>query len=167
MEKIKGKRIMSTLIDLVSWYLIMYFMILFWFFAVEGYTPVAGDLQQYKEMFDNIMFQPTFIISFIVLLLIWEVAFPLLFGGQTPSKKIMKLKILPFSVSAIFIRGFVRIITINPSGIISYVIAKNVGLSINIVSNILSVILLVNVIVVFYNKRSTAELLSRTHIEEA
>lgn len=166
MEEIKGKRIISSFIDLVSWYVLMYFLILFWFFAVDKFTPIAGDLQQYKEMFDSIMFQPMFIIIFMVLLLGWEVIFPLLFGGQTPSKKLMKIKILPFNFAAIFIRGISRIIIMNPSGIIAYIVAKGIGVQVNIISNILSFLLFVNVVMVFYNRQSTVEYISKTRIEK-
>lgn len=163
-----GARAWGLIVDYAMWYFIQVVMILFAFLVVYNKTPIAGDLQAYKVHFDEIMHEPVFITIFVGIVLIGEIGIPLLFGGQSISKKIFKIKVEPFSVRQTVIRGFVKILIINPNGVVAFILGCAFSSSVvNGISTVLGILLVVNAILVLKHRPTMYEMISKTHVVKA
>lgn len=165
MRSIKTTRAIGFVIDYVIWYLLMYVMILVYFFLVEKHTAFSGDISAYGEIFTQIMGKQSFLLIYIGALLIYELLIPLCFGGQSISKKILKTEIVPFRVSTVLVRGLLKLIIINPCGVVSYLIASLIGGSAAIISDGLWIILFINVVLVLMNKSTLYDLVNKTSVQ--
>lgn len=164
MKNIKTTRAFGFAIDYIIWYLLMYVMILFYFFIVLKEQPFSGDLEGYAEVFERIMKRESFVLIYLLGLIVYEIAIPLLMGGQSISKKILKTEINPFTVLGVTIRGLVKIIIINPCGVISFLLALAVGGNASILADALWVVLILNVVLVLMGKPSLQDLASKTTV---
>lgn len=165
MKNIKTTRAIGFVIDYAFWYFLMYIMILFYFFFVEKQTAFSGNIGAYGAIFTNIMTQSSFLIIYICSLLVYELLIPLCFGGQTISKMILKTEIVPFQVSKILIRGVLKLIIVNPCAVISYLLATLIGGNAAIISDVLWVILFLNVVLLFMGKPMLYDMLNKTTVQ--
>ncbi|MFV0381036.1 MAG: hypothetical protein ACK5KR_02205 [Breznakia sp.] len=165
MKNIKMTRSLGFLIDYAIWYLLMYIMILIYFFGIEKYMAFSGNLSAYGDLFANIMSKPSFLFLYIGVLFIYEVCIPIFFGGKTISKKILKTKMVPFHVSSLFIRGGLKLLIINPCGVVSYVLANMIGGSAALIADGLWLLLIVNIVLALLGKSTMYDFVAKTNIE--
>jgi hypothetical protein len=111
------------------------------------------------------MGKQSFLLIYIGALLVYELLIPLCSGGQSISKKILKTEIVPFRVSTVLVRGLLKLIIINPCGVVSYLIASLIGGSAAIISDGLWIILFINVVLVLMNKSTLYDLVNKTSIQ--
>lgn len=162
------RRAGALLVDYLIWYLIYTVMILIFFTKINGAPTVSGNLLYYKEAFDLIIKTPVFSLSYLGIICIWEVVIPLITNGQSITKKIFKIKVISEKGSKItlVIRGLIKILVLNPYGVIAYLIGDAVnGNYINIISNILSAIFIISVILAFKDKRSLHDRITNTYVK--
>lgn len=164
----KKKRIFSLLVDYVIWYLIYAVMILVFYFNIYGSPEVSGDLLYYRDAFDNIIKTPVFSLGYLGIICILEIIIPLLTNGQSITKKIFKIKILSENNSKIrlLVRSVFKILILNPYGVVAYIIGELTNTSyVNTISNILSVIFVISVILAFKNNKSIHDKIAKTNVE--
>jgi uncharacterized RDD family membrane protein YckC len=164
------RRAGSLLVDYLTWYLIYAVMILYFFVKNNGSPTVSGNLMYYKDTFDIIIKTPVFSLTYLGIICILEIVIPLLTSGQSLTKKIFKIRVTTENYSKIrlIFRSIIKIIVLNPYGVIAYLIGNSInGNSINIVSNVLSVIFIISVILAFKDKRSLHDRITNTCIKLA
>lgn len=156
------------LVDYLIWYLIYTVMVLTFFLRSNGAPTVSGDLLYYKEAFDLIIKTPIFSLTYLGIICIWEVVIPLITNGQSITKKIFKIRVISEKGSKItlVLRSLIKILVLNPYGVIAYLIGYAVnGSYINIISNILSVIFILSVVLVLKDKRSLHDRITNTYVK--
>lgn len=164
------RRASSLLVDYIAWYLIYAIMILCFFLKTNGSPTVSGDLIYYKDAFGIIIKTPLFSLTYLVIICILEILIPLLTNGQSLTKKIFKIRVITENNSKIrlIFRSIIKIVILNPYGVIAYLIGNSInGNSINIISNILSVIFIISVILAFRDKKSLHDRITNTSIKLA
>lgn len=164
------RRAGALLVDYLIWYLIYTVMVLVFFLKSNGAPTVSGNLMYYKEAFDIIIKTPAFSLTYLGIICIWEVIIPLITNGQSITKKIFRIKVVNEKKSKIIlvIRSLIKILILNPYGVIAYLIGDAInGNYINIISNILSVIFILSVVLVFKDKRSLHDRITNTYIKLA
>lgn len=165
MQTSKYLRFWSLFIDMIVYYVIMYVMILVDFLFISRFTPTAGDLTAYADQFKIIMHRPGFILVFIGLVVLYEVLMPLLNGGQTLSKKIMKLKVEPYSFGKLLVRALIKIFFVNPSGVVSFslvaFIAPQFG---GIVANLFTGLLILSAVLLFTKDWTLQDSVTKTSV---
>ncbi|MDF9823856.1 putative RDD family membrane protein YckC [Breznakia sp. PF5-3] len=166
MENTKTTRALGFLIDYVIWYLLMYIMILFYFFVIEKHTAFSGNLQGYADIFAQIMKQPSFILIYGISLILYEICIPLLFGGQTISKRILKTEIVPFTVKNIVIRGFIKLCIINPCGVVSYLLALVIAGNSSLISDGLWILLFIDIVFILLGKSALHDIATKTTVNK-
>lgn len=165
-ENCTGKRVACLLLDYVIFYIIYSVMILVFYVSKFGVPDVSTDTL-YNNVFENVIKTPVFSIMYLGIILVWEVVIPLLLDGQSISKKIFKIKSNSINGKKInlIIRGIVKIVILNPYGIAAYMIGSAINKSyINSISNILSVIFIISVIMFFKNKGCLHDRISKTYV---
>ena len=158
----------SLLLDYLIWYLIYAFMILFFFFKNFGFPTVADNLMYYKNNFDTIIKTPIFSLTYLGIICLLEIVIPLITNGQSLTKKIFKIRIATENNSMIglIIRSIVKIIILNPYGVIAYLIGNSINSNyINSISNILSIIFIISVVFVFKYKKSLHDKVTNTYVK--
>ena len=164
-KSINGARAWGLIVDYAMWYLLQVVMLLFAFLVVYKKSAIAGDMQAYRTHFDEIMHEPVFISIFIGIVLIGEIGIPLLFGGQSITKKIFKIKVEPFTFSQIVVRGLLKILIINPNGVVAFIFGCAFSSDVvNAISTVLGILLVVNVILVLKHRPTMYEMLSKTKV---
>lgn len=162
-----GKRLLALIMDYVVYYMIYVAMIIISYVNKFGGVPEVSAEVLYDNVFLNTIQTPGFSLTFLGVVLIWEIVVPLITNGQSISKKILKLKInskYNKKVNLIF-RGIIKIIILNPYGLIAYLIGSCINRSyINIISNILSIVFIVSVIMFFKNKESLHDKIAKTFV---
>lgn len=162
------KRAGALFVDYLIWYLIYTVMVLIFFTKSNGSPTVSGNLLYYKEAFDLIIKTPAFSLTYLGIICIWEVIIPLITNGQSITKKLFKIKVINEKKSkiALIIRSLIKILVLNPYGVIAYLIGDAInGNYINIVSNILSLIFIFSVVLVFKDKRSLHDRITNTYVK--
>ena len=165
MRSIKATRAIGFAIDYAIWYFLMYIMILVYFFLIEKQTAFSGNISAYGVIFTQIMSKSSFLLIYMGALLIYELLIPLCFGGQSITKKILKTEIVPFHVTTILGRGLLKLIIINPCGVISYLFASLIGGSAAIISDGLWILLFINVILLLRGKSLMYDLANKTTVQ--
>jgi uncharacterized RDD family membrane protein YckC len=161
------RRAGSLLLDYLTWYIVYAIMVLFIFLKSNGTPTVSGDLMYYKDAFDLIIKTPYFSLIYLGIICTLEIVIPLTTGGQSITKKIFKLKVINCNNSniALVFRSIIKIIVLNPYGVISYLLGHAISSNfINIISNILSVIFIFSIALAFKNKKSLHDRLSNTYV---
>lgn len=166
MRSIKTSRALGLLLDYILWYVLMYVMILVYFFVIERHTAFSDNLTGYAEIFSSIMKTPSFLLIYFAGLVTYEILIPLCFGGQSLSKKILKIEMEPFTFTGVLVRGFLKLIIINPCGVVSYIVATMMAGSAAIISDGLWIVLLLDGVLVLMNKRALHDMLTKTTIRE-
>lgn len=168
MKNVKYARFYGFIVDYLIWYILMVVMLFVSFLFIHKETAFAGNLAAYQVIFDRIMHEPTFILIYTMLLVVYEIIVPLITHGQTLSKKLLHIQVKKVSNKDLCIRGLLKILIINPCGIIAYMVGSYFGQDvINMVSNILTVILCINMIAYAMNRECMHSILSHTNIELA
>lgn len=165
---LKKNRIISLIVDYVIWYLIYAVMILLFYFNTYGTPEVSGNLTYYKDAIDTIIKTPIFSIGYLGILCVLEIVIPLLTNGQSLTKKIFKIRIVSENNSKLklFARSLVKILILNPYGVIAYIIGDLINASyINTISNILSVVFIISVILAFKNNKAIHDRVAKTNVE--
>lgn len=164
------RRTGSLLVDYLTWYLIYAVMILYFFVKNNGSPTVSGNLIYYKDAFDTIIKTPLFSLTYLGIICILEIFIPLLTNGQSLTKKIFKIRVATENNSKIrlMFRSIVKIIVLNPYGVIAYLIGDSISSNyINIISNVLSVIFIISVALAFKDKKSLHDRITNTCIKLA
>lgn len=165
MKNVKTQRIVSLFIDYLVWYIVMFLMVIVGYLFIYNKQPIAGDLQAYKEEFDVIMHDWKFIGLFIAFVFIYEVIIPVVFKGKTLSKKLTHLEIKYNNPMQLIVRGLLKIIIVNPSGVISYTLGILLNKEyINGISTILSCLLIINIVFVLKNKKAFHDSVCKTEV---
>ncbi len=162
------RRAGSLLLDYVTWYLIYAVMVLYFFVKTNGSPTVSGNLMYYKDTFDTIIKTPIFSLTYLGIICILEIIIPLVTNGQSLTKKIFKIRVTTENHNKVnlILRSIIKIIVLNPYGVIAYLIGDSIdGGSINMISNILSVIFVLSVILVFKDKKSLHDRITNTQIK--
>ena len=161
------RRIASLIIDYAVYYLIYVIMIMIFYIKQFGGVPeVSADIL-YNNVFSGIIQTTEFSLTFLGVVLIWEIIIPLINNGQSISKKILKIKVNSISNKKIslILRGIIKIIVLNPYGLIAYLIGTAINKSyINLISNILSVVFIICVIIFFKTKKSVHDRIANTYV---
>lgn len=164
------RRLGSLLLDYLIWYLIYAFMILFFFFRNFGSPTVSDNLMYYKENFDTIIKTPIFSFTYLGIICLLEIIIPLITNGQSLTKKIFKIRITTKNNSKIslIVRSIVKIIILNPYGVIAYQIGNAINVSyINNISNMLTIIFIISVILACRDKKSLHDKITNTCVKLA
>lgn len=161
------RRACSLLLDYFFWYLIYSIMVLIFYSKTYGMPEVSGNLSYYKDAFDTIIKTSRFSYIYLVIICALEIVIPLLTNGQSITKKIFKIKVITRNNSKIrlLIRCIVKIMILNPYGVIAYTIGDLFNRSyINYISNMLSIIFIVSSILVFKYGESLHDKIAKTYI---
>lgn len=164
------RRLGSLLLDYLIWYLIYAFMILFFFFKNFGSPIVSDNLVYYKENFDIIIKTPIFSLTYLGIICLLEIIIPLITNGQSLTKKIFKIRITTKNNSKIslIVRSIIKIIILNPYGVIAYQIGNAININyINNISNMLSIIFIISVILTCRDKKSLHDKITNTCVKLA
>ncbi|MHC1684431.1 MAG: RDD family protein [Clostridiaceae bacterium] len=167
MQIIKGKRLLGLVIDQAVWYLLYLVCLLITYLAFNGSPKVTGDAMYYKLQLDEVITSKIFISFYLAVLMIYEVIMPMLSGGKSLSKKILKLHISCKSKkpSKLMLRGIVKLIILNPYGIIGYLIYSTTNLlNASVFSNVLIFIFSISILTVAVSKKGIGlhDLISNT-----
>lgn len=162
------RRIGSLLMDYLVWYILHICMTLILYISKYGVPKVSDNLMYYKDAFDSMIKTPIFSLTYLGIICIWEIVIPLITNGQSLSKKVFKIRIITLNGSRmiLILRSIVKIIILNPYGVIAYIIGNIIGTSYtNIISNVLSVIFIISIILVLKNKKSLHDRIAKTSVE--
>ncbi|URZ09071.1 RDD family protein [Clostridium felsineum] len=164
-ETLLLKRALSTILDLLVWY-VSYVAILLIFFSLKYDLPKSKvKLTVYKMEFDTIIKSKAFILIFLALILLWEIVIPILTDGQSYFKQKMHLKIVGNTNLNLIVRGFIKILILNPYGVIAYVISRAINItSTNMISNTLTLIAFICIILVVIDKRPIHDIIAKTYV---
>ncbi|MCR3760001.1 RDD family protein [Clostridium felsineum] len=164
-ETLLLKRALSTILDLLVWY-VSYVAILLIFFSLKYDLPKSKvKLTVYKMEFDTIIKSKAFILIFLALILLWEIVIPILTDGQSYFKQKMHLKIVGNTNLNLIVRGLIKILILNPYGVIAYVISRAINItSTNMISNTLTLIAFICIILVVIDKRPIHDIIAKTYV---
>lgn len=169
-SNISYKRVGALITDYVAYYIIYVIMIIAFYTSKFGGVPeVSADVLA-NNVFSNVIQTPEFSITFLGVVLIWEIVIPLINNGQSISKKIFKIKVntLNKNKAGLIFRGIVKIIILNPYGVIAYLIGSYINSAyINTISNILSLVFIISVVMFLKNKSSLHDKIGKTFVSEA
>lgn len=162
------RRAFSTILDLLVWYL-SYIAILLVAFLMKYNVPKSKvNPMVYKEQFDTIIKTPLFIIIFIAFIALWEIVIPIVTHGQSFFKQKLNLKIVgdtQLGPANFIIRGVIKILILNPYGVIAYVISKAIRVNAaNAISNILLLTVLVCAVLILMDKKPIHDMASKTSV---
>jgi uncharacterized RDD family membrane protein YckC len=163
-----SRRAGSLLMDYLTWYLIYAVMVVYFFVKNNGSPVVSGNLMYYKDTFDIIIKTPTFSLTYLGIICVLEIAIPLITNGQSLTKKLFKIRIVTEKHNKItlILRSVIKIIILNPYGVIAYLIGNSInGNYINIVSNVLSAIFIISIVLVFKDKKSLHDRITNSYIK--
>lgn len=171
-QNIKVKRLLGLVIDQIIWYFIYLIILLGFFLILNGSPSVSGNLMYYKDHFDEIIKSRTFTSLYLLALIVYEVVVPILNNGKSISKKKLGLYIncKGNSKMILAIRGIVKIIILNPYGVIAYLLYNATHLfNTGTFSNVLISIFAVCATIVFANKEGKGlhDLIAGTYVSVA
>ncbi|MGN0143512.1 MAG: RDD family protein [Clostridium sp.] len=162
-----SRRVIALLIDYAAYYIIYVLMIIAFYVNKFGGVPEVSTDALFNSVFSEVIQTPAFSLMFLGVVLIWEIIIPLINNGQSISKKIVKIRINTLNNKKISLvwRGIIKLIILNPYGIVAYLIGSSINKSyINVISNILSVIFIISVIMFFKNKESLHDRIAKTFV---
>lgn len=162
-----SRRVISLLIDYAVYYIIYVAMIIIFYMNKFGGVPEVSTDTLFNNVFSEVIQTPVFSITFLCVVLVWEIVIPLINNGQSISKKVLKIKVNTVNNKKmnLIIRGIVKLIVLNPYGIVAYLIGNCINRSyINIISNILSVVFIISIIMFFKNKQSLHDRVAKTFV---
>ena len=162
------RRAGSLLTDYLKWYLIYAVMVVYFFVKNNGSPVVSGNLMYYKDTFDIIIKTPAFSLTYLGIICILEIVIPLITNGQSLTKKLFKIRITTEKHNKIrlILRSIIKVVILNPYGVIAYLIGNSInGNYINIISNVLSAILIISIMLVFKDKKSLHDRITNTYIK--
>ena len=165
-----SRRVIALLIDYAAYYIIYVAMIIGFYVKRFGGVPEVSSDSLFNSVFSEVIQTPAFSLTFLGVILVWEIVIPLITNGQSVSKKIMKIKINTSNNKKIslVLRGIIKLIVINPYGIVSYLIGSSINKSyINVIANGLSVVFIISVIMFFKNKESLHDKIAKTFVSSS
>lgn len=171
-NSIKLKRSMALFVDLLLWYLLYIVIVFILFLLTNGMPTISGDLMYYKEQIDPIITSRTFIIVYLGSLLLYEIVVTILNNGQSLAKRIFNIRISygKDKIYSLVLRGAVKILILNPYGIIAYLCNQMIPLiSINMYADIMLLILAGCTGVTLFSStgKSIHDMISRTYVINA
>jgi len=166
---IKLKRSMALLVDLVLWYLLYVLMVFILSLFMNGIPTILENPMYYKEQIDSIITSKTFIIVYLGSLILYEIVIPILNNGQSISKRMFNMRISyeKDKTSPLALRGAIKILVLNPYGIIAYLCNQIIPLvSTNMYADIMLLILAVCIGVALFNPtgKSLHDMISHTYV---
>lgn len=168
-ENLFGKRLGSLLIDYVSFYIIYVIMIIVFYAYKFGVSQISTEIL-FDNVFDNIIKTPIFSFTYLGIILIWEVAIPLLTNGQSISKKILKIRVTSLNRKKLhlIIRSIIKIVILNPYGVIAYILGNVLNQSfVNSISNVLSIVFVISVIMCLKGRSCFHDKIAKTIVVKA
>lgn len=168
-ENLFGKRLGSLLIDYVSFYIIYVIMIIVFYAYKFGVSEISTEIL-FDNVFDNIIKTPIFSFTYLGIILIWEVVIPLLTNGQSISKKILKIRVTSLNRKKLnlIVRSIIKIVILNPYGVIAYILGNILNQSfINSISNALSIVFIISVIMFFKGSNCFHDKIAKTTVVKA
>lgn len=162
------RRIGSLILDYFIWYFMYAIMVIIFYLNNYGTPKVSGDLMYYKNAFDRVIKTPLFIDIYVGIICLWEIVIPIITNGQSLTKKIFKIKVVSENNLKInlLIRSIIKIIILNPYGVIAYMSGDLLnGQYINTISNILTVVFVISIVLVFRNNKSIHDKVAKTSVK--
>lgn len=163
------KRAMGLVLDFLIWYGVYFLMLIMVFITKFGTPEVSGDLSYYKQAFDGIIKSPLFIIVYLSFLVLWEIIIPMLTEGQSLFKQKLKIKITVDNKRntrvTLAVRGLVKLMVLNTYGVIAYVLGNLISANaVNVVSNTMSILLVISIIAVVLGKNTIYDMILGTKV---
>ena len=168
-ENLFEKWLGSLLIDYVSFYIIYVIMIIVFYAYKFGVSQISTEIL-FDNVFDNIIKTPIFSFTYLGIILIWEVVIPLLTNGQSISKKILKIRVTSLNRKKLnlIVRSIIKIVILNPYGVIAYILGNILNQSfINSISNALSIVFIISVIMFFKGSNCFHDKIAKTTVVKA
>ncbi|PJI10214.1 MULTISPECIES: RDD family protein [Clostridium] len=163
-----SRRIFCTVLDLIVWYLVYIIILLPAYFMQNGMPQKALNPYIYKNRFDVIIKSPTFLILYLGFIILWEMLIPVITNGQSLFKKKFNLKIEcdgNGSYINFVVRGLVKIIILNPYGVIAYLISSSFKTGNgNLISDFFTILTIICGVLILMNKKTIHDKISKTHV---
>ena len=140
------------------------------FYAYKfGVSQISTEIL-FDNVFENIIKTPIFSFTYLGIILIWEVVIPLLTNGQSISKKILKIRVTSLNRKKLnlIVRSIIKIVILNPYGVIAYILGNILNQSfINSISNALSIVFIISVIMFFKGSNCFHDKIAKTTVVKA